>query len=127
VSGGGWIAEHMFWVLLLCGAATCSMLLQALAPRFSARFIFGEEIASAPAVLIARSWGLLVFTSGALLIASAYHPEFRVPVLINAIAGKIGFVMLVLADAKRYLARPAFAMAVIDLGMMALFAWYLLS
>ena len=127
MSSGGWIAEHMFWVLMLCGAATCSMLFQAIAPRFSARVIFGEEILSAPAVLIARSWGLLVFASGALLIASAYHPEFRVPVLINAIAGKLGFVLLVLADAKRYLARPAFAMAVIDLGMVALFAWYLLT
>lgn len=102
------------------------MLLQAIVPRFSAGFIFGEPVSSASGVLIARSWGLLVFASGALLIASAYHPEFRVPVLINAIAGKLGFVLLVLADAKRYLKRPAFGMALIDLGMVALFAWYLL-
>jgi hypothetical protein len=115
----------MFWVLIACGAATCSMLVQALAPRFAVRFIFGEEIATPSGLLMARSWGAMVFVSGLLLVASAYHPEFRVPVLLNAIAGKFGFVALVIANGRRYLARPAFATALADVVMVVLFIWYL--
>ncbi|HEX3674812.1 MAG TPA: hypothetical protein VHU87_11095 [Rhizomicrobium sp.] len=120
-----WAAQNMFWVLIACGAATCSMLVQALAPRFAVRFIFGEEIATPSGLLMARSWGAMVFVSGLLLVASAYHPEFRVPVLLNAIAGKFGFVALVIANGRRYLARPAFATALADVVMVVLFIWYL--
>jgi hypothetical protein len=120
-----WIDRNVFWVLHVSGALTCSMLLQALAPRFAVHFIFGEDIASTSGLLIARSWGAMVFVSGLLLIASAYHPEFRLPVLLNAIAGKLGFTLLVFASGRRYVARPAFAMALADLVMVALFAWYL--
>jgi hypothetical protein len=120
-----WIASHIFWVLLICGVATCSMLVQAIAPRFAVRFIFGEDIATPSGLLMARSWGAMVFVSGLLLIASAYHPQFRVPVLLNAVAGKLGFTLLVFGNGRRYLARPAFAMALADLVMVSLFAWYL--
>jgi hypothetical protein len=120
-----WIASSIFWVLLISGIATCSMVLQAFAPRFVVRFIFGDDIATASGLLMARSWGAMVFVSGLLLIASAYHPEFRLPVLLNAIAGKLSFTLFVLANGRRYLARPAFAMALADLVMVALFAWYL--
>jgi hypothetical protein len=120
-----WIDHNVFWILVISGVATSSMLLQALAPRFAVRFIFGEDIATASSLLMARSWGAMIFVSGLLLVASAYHPEFRLPVLLNAIAGKLGFTLLVLANGRRYLARPAFAMALADLVMIALFAWYL--
>lgn len=120
-----WIDTNISWILFISGALTCSMLVQALAPRFAVHFIFGEEISGAAALLIARSWGAMVFVSGLLLIASAYHPEFRLPVLLNAIAGKLGFALLVFAAGRRYRARPAFAMALADLVMVALFAWYL--
>jgi len=116
-----WTDHSIFWILIVCGIATCSMLVQAIAPRFAVRFIFGEDIASASGLLMARSWGAMVFVSGLLLIAAAYHPEFRLPVLLNAIAGKIGFTLLVFASGRRYLARPAFAMALADLVMVALF------
>jgi hypothetical protein len=120
-----WIDQNISWVLFVSGALTCSMLLQAFAPRFAVRFIFGEEISGAAALLIARSWGAMIFVSGLLLIASAYHPQLRLPVLLNAVAGKLGFVLLVFAGGRRYRARPAFAMALVDLVMVALFAWYL--
>lgn len=119
------INRDIFWILFVCGTLTCAMLLQALAPRFAVRFIFGEDIASASGLLMARSWGAMVFVSGLLLVASAYHPEFRLPVLLNAIAGKLGFTLLVFASGRRYLARPAFAMALADLVMIALFVCYL--
>ncbi len=122
-----WIVSHIFWILIVCGIATCSMLVQALVPRFAVRFIFGEDITTPSSLLIARSWGAMIFVSGLLLIASAYRPEFRVPVLIAAIAGKSGFTVLVFENGRRYLARPAFAMALADLAMVASFVWYLAS
>ncbi|HEY2071413.1 MAG TPA: hypothetical protein VGG48_17780 [Rhizomicrobium sp.] len=120
-----WVVSNIVPILIVCGAATCSMLLFALMPRRVSGLVFGEEISSPAALLVARSWGLMIFTSGVLLVASAYHPEIRDAVLINAIAGKLGFVLLVFAGGGRYLARPAFAMALIDLVMIALFACYL--
>jgi hypothetical protein len=120
-----WVGQHIELVLIACGIATCSMLLQAAAPRFAVRFIFGEDIATPSGLLMARSWGAMVFVSGLLLIASAFHPEFRLSVLLNAIAGKLGFTLLVFANGRRYLAGPAFAMALADLVMVALFVWYL--
>jgi hypothetical protein len=120
-----WITPHMFWVLIVCGGATCSMLVQALAPRFAVRFIFGEDITTPSGVLMARSWGAMVSVSGLLLIASAYHPEFRMPVLLNAVAGKFGFVVLVFANGRQYIAKPAFTMALADSVMVALFVWCL--
>jgi hypothetical protein len=104
-----WIADNFSLILIISGAATCSMIAMMLSLRFSVRFIFGENIASA---------------SGA-LIASAWHPEFRLPVLLNAIAGKLCFTLLVFAGGRRFLARPAFAMALADLVMVGLFVWYL--
>lgn len=120
-----WIEQNIAWVLIVCGALTCSMLLQALAPRSAVRLIFGEDISGTAALLIARSWGAMIFVSGLLLIASAYHPQFRLPVLLNAIAGKLGFALLVFVNGGRYFARPGFAMALADLVMVALFIWYL--
>ncbi|MGH6873223.1 MAG: hypothetical protein ACREHE_17135 [Rhizomicrobium sp.] len=123
--GGGWITGHIAAILIVCGSATCSMLAMAIAPRFAARFIFGEELAGGAAVLIARSWSAMIFASGLLIVASAFHPGYREPVLLAAIAGKLSFVLL--ANAGRYRAQPAFAMAIADLIMVVLFGWYLVN
>jgi hypothetical protein len=120
-----WVERDIFWILIASGIATCSMLTMAVMPRFAVRFVFGEDTAGASGMLVARSWGAMIFTSGLLLVASAYHPDFRLPVLLNAIAGKLGFAALVFANGRRYLARPAFAMALADLAMVLLFVWYL--
>jgi hypothetical protein len=122
-----WIGENIDWVLIVCGAATCSMLSMTLAPRFATRFVFGEELTSPAQVLIARSWGAMIFVSGLLLIVSASHPDFRLPVMLNAIAGKLGFTLLVFANGGRYSAKPAFPMAIADLVIVALFVWYFLA
>jgi len=120
-----WIRGNIQWILIVCGAATRSMLVIALAPRFAARFIFGEELATPSSLLIARNWGAMIFVSGLLLIASAGHPDFRLPIMLNAIAGKLGFTLLVFAGGKRYLAKPAFPMAIADLAIVLLFVVYL--
>jgi hypothetical protein len=120
-----WIEQNIFWILIVCGVATCSMIAMALAPRSVARLVFDDDISNPSALLIARSWGAMIFVSGVLLIASAYHPAWRTPVLLGAIAGKLGFVLLVFANSGRYLSRPAFAMAIGDLLIVLLLVWYL--
>jgi hypothetical protein len=122
----GWIVNNIGWILVASGAATCSMLLMALAPRFATLFVFGEEPANASALLIARSWGAMIFASGLMLIYAAYHAEARLPILLYSIAGKLGFVVLVFAEPRFRKAR-AMPMALADIAMVALFAWYLSS
>jgi hypothetical protein len=122
---GVWIGNHIAWILIVSGVLTCSMISLSLAPRAMSRFIFGEEPASATALLIARSWGAMVAASGLMLIYAAHHAEARLPIMLYSIAGKLGFTVLVFVGGGRYLRRPAFGAAVIDLAIVLLFAWYL--
>lgn len=121
------IVTNIHLILIVSGLATCSMLLQALAPRWAVRFLFGEEIVSASALLIARSWAAMIFASGLMLIYASYHPEVRLPILLYSIAGKLGFTGLVFANGRRYLAKPAFAAAIGDLIIVILLICYLLK
>ncbi|HEY1632163.1 MAG TPA: hypothetical protein VGF56_12680 [Rhizomicrobium sp.] len=112
-------------MLIVCGLLTFSMIAMAVAPRALSRFIFGEEPANAASLLVARSWAAMVAASGLMLVYAAYHPQARLPILLYSIAGKGGFVLLVGANFARLRNRPAFPMALIDLAMVALFAWSL--
>lgn len=121
-----WIISNISPVLIVCGLLTCSMLLMAVAPRFAMRATFGEAAEGPVANLIARSWGAMIFASGLMLIYAAWHAEARLPILLYAIAGKLGFVALVLAAPS--LRKPG-ALAVVagDLVIVALLVWYLLA
>ena len=121
-----WIVRNIDWVLILSGAATCSMLLMALAPHWAMRFIFGDVAEGPVAQLIARSWGAMIFASGLMLIYAALHPDVRLPVLLYSIAGKLGFVILVLAN-RDFRTGRAMPMAVGDLLIVVLLSWYLLA
>ncbi len=120
-----WIDANIFWVLIASGALTCSMLTMALAPRWAVRFTFGEEIASASGLLIARSWGAMIFASGLMLLYAAYHPEVRLPILLYSIVGKLFFVVLILGNAN--FRRRAFATVLGDMTIVALLSWYMLA
>ncbi len=122
-----WIDHNIGWVLEISGLLTCSMLLYAIAPRMVHEFIFGEDIAEHSGVLALRSWGIMIFGSGALLVYAAYHPEFRDAIVLFSIAGKSSFIVPVLFDSGRLLRKPAFPMALADVAMVLLFAWYLLG
>ena len=122
-----WIDAHIGWVLEISGILTCSMLLYAVAPRSFHQFIFGENIVSFSGLLVLRSWGIMIFGSGALLIYAAYHPEIRDAIMLYSIAGKSTFILPVVASASTTRRLPAFPMALADIVMVALFAWYLLS
>jgi hypothetical protein len=121
-----WIAANIGWVLVASGAATCSMLSMAVAPRLASRFLFGEEPVSASALLMARSWGAMIAASGLMLVYAAWHAEARLPILLYSIVGKLGFIVLVFAEPRLRTGR-ATAAALGDLLIVTLLGWYLMA
>jgi hypothetical protein len=119
-----WLDQNIGWVLIVSGIATCSMIAMALAPRWTVRFLFEEDLTSPSSLLIARSWGAMIVASGLMLIYAAYHPEARLPILLYAIAGKLGFVFLTVGNG-RYARRPAMIAAAGDVVIALLLALYL--
>jgi pimeloyl-ACP methyl ester carboxylesterase len=120
-----WIVENIWWVLVISGLLTCSMITMMLAPRFAMLSTFGEIAEGPVANLIARSWGAMIFASGLMLIFAADHPETRLPILLYSIVGKLGFIGLVLAEPR--IRRPSALVAVGgDLVIVTLLGWYLL-
>ena len=119
-----WIGANIGWIPVAAGAGTCSMLAMALAPRAVTHRLFGAELPEGAAVLIARSWGAMIFLSGVMLIYAAWHPEVRLPAMLYSMLGKLSFVVPVFAGVRRPLARAA---AAGDLLIVLLFAWYLAS
>ena len=122
----GWILRNIDWILVVSGVVTSTMLVQALAPRFAFKFIFGEDSPGAVSALIGRSWGAMIFASGLMLIYAAYHPEARLPILLYSIAGKLGFVALVFVEPRFRNAR-ALPMALGDLLIVVVLIWYLIA
>jgi hypothetical protein len=120
-----WIVRNIDWVLIVAGVGTCSMLFQAIAPRAAWRAVFGEEAQGAVAEFISRSWGVMIFAAGLLLIYAAWHPEVRFPILLYAIVGKLSFTLQVFAM-PRFYRRLAFVLALADLVIISLLSWYLL-
>ena len=121
-----WIVRNIDWILIVSGALTCSMLSMAVAPRAAMRATFGEAAEGPVADLIARSWGAMIFASGLMLIYAAWHAEVRLPILLYSIAGKLGFIGLVLAE-PRFRKPNALIAAGGDLVIVALLGWYLLA
>jgi hypothetical protein len=119
-----WIVSNIDWILIVSGAATCSMLLQALAPRLAWRTVFGEEAQGFVAEFMARSWGVMIFAAGLLMIYAAWHSEARFPILLYAIVGKLSFTLQVFAAPRLY-RRLAFVLAWADLVIIGLLGWYL--
>jgi hypothetical protein len=120
-----WIIANSGAVLVVSGLLTCSMLLMAVAPRLAMRLTFGEDVAGPVANLLARSWGAMIFASGLMLLYAAWHAEARLPILLYSIAGKLGFIALVLAEPRvRKRALPA---AIADLAIVVLLSWYLIA
>lgn len=118
-----WIGANIVWILIVCGAATSSMLAMAIAPRFMVGYVFGEQATGAISNVMARTWGAMIFASGMALVYAAFVPTVRVPVMVLAVIGKGAFCGSVLLSGLRR--QRAFTMALADLAMIALFVWYL--
>jgi len=122
-----WIVTNIRWIMILSGVLTTTMIYAAIAPEAALSSTFGETLNGPLAQIVVRNWGALIALVGAMLIYGAFDPPGRPLILIVAGVGKAVFVALVLSQGKRYLGhQPGLAVA-IDLVMIALFAWYLLS
>jgi hypothetical protein len=119
-----WIDTNIDWILIVSGLGTATMLAMTALPSFTTRFLFGEDITTRSGVVIAKSWGMMIFLSGMALVYAAFHPWVRVPVMLYSLLGKLSFVVPVFA-APQYRNTPAFGAAIADLVIAALFAWYL--
>ena len=122
-----WIVTNMYWVLIVCGVLTATMILPMVAPRFAFKHIFGEAADGQLGELLTRNWGQMIFATGLLLIYAAYHEEARLPILMFAAFTKLTFAILVISNGGRYARKIAMQVAFGDLTMVGLFAWYLLA
>ena len=122
-----WIITNIYWVLVIGGLLTTSMVFPMLFPKKASKYIFGEIAEGALGTLFTRSWGQMIFSTGLLLVYAAYHPEARLPILVFASFTKLTFAILAISNGRRYLHKLAMPIAFGDLTMVLLFVWYLLA
>jgi hypothetical protein len=120
-----WIVRNIKWIMIVSGALTCTMIYPAIAPQAALRATFGETLEGPLAEVVVRNWGALITMVGVMLIYGAYRPAVRSLALLMGGGGKLVFVGLILAHGDRYLSQQAGIAVVVDLVMVALFAWYL--
>lgn len=116
-----WIVARTKWIMLVCGALTCTMVYSFIAPQAALRSTFGEALEGPLAEIIVRSWGALITLVGAMLIYGAFDPKSRPLVLGVAGLSKLVFIGLVLVYGRQYLGQAGIVVGV-DLVMVALFA-----
>ncbi len=122
------IVEHFFWILIVSGALTATMIQGVIAPAGTVKSWFGAELSDSAALrLIVRTWAFLIAAGGLLLIYAAFEPAVRVPVLVFIGAGKALFAASVFAHGTRFMGTQSFLAAIIDSVMVALFAVYLIA
>ncbi len=121
------IVENFFWILMITGVLTALVGLGAIAPARGLAQTFGGTVEGPGALLIVRHWNFLVGVSGLLLIAAAYHPEWRTPILWFAVVSKSSFAALVLVQFRAFAGKPAVIAAVADVVMVALYLTYLVA
>jgi len=123
-----WIVKNMRWIMIVSGLLTTTMVYAAIAPAAALQSTFGETLSGPLAALIVvRSWGVLIALVGAMLIYGAFDPPGRPLVLVIAGVSKAVFIALVLSQGTRYLGHQAGLAVAIDSLMIVLFAWYLLA
>lgn len=121
------IANGIKWIMLLSGAATCTMVYAAIAPQAALGVMFGETLEGPLAEILVRNWAVLVTLIGVMLIWGAFKSQVRFMALVLAGASKLAFIGLVLAYGRHYLSQQAAIAIAIDLVWVVLFAWYLVG
>ena len=119
------IVDNIKWIMLVSGLLTLTMLRGVFSPMAQQRTLFGEALEGPVADVIVRSWAMLIATNAAFLIYGAYEPKHRGLILLLAGLGKLGFIVLVLAQGSRFLRHQAGLAVALDGLMVALFAAYL--
>jgi hypothetical protein len=114
-------------IMLVSGAATCTMVYAAVAPQAALRVMFGETLEGPLAEILVRNWAALITLIGIVLIWGAFKAQVRSMALVVAGASKLAFIGLVLAYGRQYLGQQAAIAIAIDLIWVVLFAWYLLG
>jgi hypothetical protein len=90
------LASSIGSILVASGAITAAGGLTALLlPQPFLRLGFGVKSTDGVTVLFVRSWGVLVFVIGGLIVYSAYVPTARTPVLTAAAIEKFALVGLI--------------------------------
>ncbi len=120
------IRNNIKWVMLVCGALTCTMVYAAIAPQSALLWLFGATLEGPLAEIVVRNWGALIGLQGAMLVWGAFNPQVRPMALVFACACKLVFIALVLAYGSRYLDHQVGIAIAFDLVCVVLFAWYLL-
>ncbi|MDW3098229.1 MAG: hypothetical protein R8J41_09045 [Alphaproteobacteria bacterium] len=119
------IADNIFWILLVSGVITSSMLVAVVAPRLVFQQFFGTILDGPLGNAIMRNWGLVIGMSGLLLIYAAYDETVRIPIMLFSIVGKVFFSMQVFAAGSTL--KAARGGAIIDLVIGLVFCAYLIG
>lgn len=117
--------DNIFWILILSGGLTATMLAAAVAPVRVLQSFFGSTVEGRLGDLLMRNWGLLVGMSGVLLIYAAWDEAVRIPAMLFAIIGKLVFALYVLFAGPDL--KSARGSAMIDLLIVGIFVTYLAS
>ncbi len=117
------IADNIFWILLVSGVITSSMLVAVIAPRLVFQQFFGTVLDGPLGNAIMRNWGLVIGMSGLLLIYAAYDETVRTPIMLFSIIGKLFFAMQVFTAGSTL--KTARGGAIIDLVIGVVFCTYL--
>jgi len=114
-------------IMTASGVLTATMLYAAIAPGAALQSMFGESLTGPLAEVIVRNWGALIALVGAMLLYGAHNPPLRPLILTVAGTSKAIFIVLVLSEGERYLARQVAVAVAVDLVMIVLFGWYLVA
>lgn len=120
------ISAHIETILLIVGAITASMLLQAIAPRLAQRIFFGRTVDDEYALFLARAAALPIGTLGLLLIWASFDEAIRIPIVVAAVFSKAVFVAFIAAH-WRVTGKSFVLTMVVDGIAIALLAAYLLG
>lgn len=119
------IVANIFWIMLVSGVLTLTMLFAFVAPQAALRSNFGETLEGPVADIVVRNWGALIGLIGAMLVYGAYDEPSRPLVLVVAAISKIVFIGLVLSQGARFLRKQVGVAVVVDAVMIVLFGVYL--
>ena len=120
------VTDPGFWILLVSGLLTVTMVQAVFSPRRVVMSYFGDTLEGPSADIVIRNWAALITLVGAALVAGAILPEFRAPVLLFAGASKLVFIVLVMRYARRPLSRQAGMAIGADCVFILLYAYLLL-